>query len=179
MTDDTNGTQTPAGAPQTAVQAPEAPGGVQGVSGAQTGAEGAADDLAALPADRLAAMLREKRRDEASVRDRLRAAKTERDQLAATVQAFQTDALQALAVREGLAATARGDLAQHIPTGEVVDAAGLLDEAAALARIEQLRTDRPHLFVARVAPANTGGTPATGDSRSSGQAASWADVLHG
>lgn len=137
--------------------------------------EVADDELATLPAERLAAMLRDKRKAEATVRGKLRDAEAERDGLKGTVAGFQTEALHGVARTEGVLPSALSDLAQHVPLESVLGEGGLLDTEKATAALKELRASKPHFFPG---PAPSSGSNFVGGGEwPTGGEASWADVL--
>ena len=142
---------------------------------AQTTDDPQDDQLATLPADRLASMLRDKRRAEADVRARLRDAEAERDQLRTAVTGWQRAKLTELATHAGVAPTALGDLDTAVQLDSVLDDAGLIDAGKANAALTQLRNDKPHLF--RQGVTTSGVESFTGGQTAAASEASWADVL--
>jgi hypothetical protein len=138
--------------------------------------EVADDELATLPAERLAAMLRDKRKAEATVRGKLRDAEAQRDALAGTVSGFQKEALTGVAKTAGVLPSALADLALHVPLESVLGEGGLLDAEKATAALTELKVSKPHFFpaMAGASGANFGG--GSGERYSAG-GASWGDVL--
>jgi len=133
------------------------------------------DELATLPAERLAAMLRDKRKAEATVRGKLRDAEAQRDTLAGTVSGFQQEALRAAATGAGMLPTALLDLGAHVPLESVLGEGGLLDTAKAETALADLKASRPHFFPS---PAGASGASFIGGSgESMAPAASWSDIL--
>ncbi|WP_336633033.1 MULTISPECIES: hypothetical protein [unclassified Microbacterium] len=131
------------------------------------------DDLAALPAERLAEMLREKRRAEATVRSRLREVETERDALSERVTAWQGDRFAALAKDGRVVESAVKDVAALVPLESVLDDAGLVDAEKVSEALIALRQERPHLFQ-RV---GASGPDSFGGAQGVPQSVSWSDVL--
>lgn len=134
------------------------------------------DELATLPAERLAAMLRDKRKAEATVRGKLRDAEAQRDALAGTVSGFQKEALNGVATTAGVLPSALADLALHVPLESVLGEGGLLDAEKATVALTGLRATKPHFFPA---PAGSSGANFAGGSGETygGTQASWGDVL--
>lgn len=138
--------------------------------------EVADDELATLPAERLAAMLRDKRKAEATVRGKLRDAEAQRDALAGTVAGFQTEALHGVAKTAGVLPSALSDLAQHVPLESVLGEGGLLDAGKAAEALAALKLEKPHFFpaVPRMSSADFGGSISEGASYGE---TTWHDVL--
>ncbi|ALD13126.1 hypothetical protein [Clavibacter capsici] len=128
------------------------------------------DQLAQLPADRLAAMLREKRADEAKVRARLREAETQRDGLTGTVQGFQRAAFERAAAEAGVVPTAIPDLVAQTSVADLLGEDGLLDPDATAAALATAKDERPHLF-------KPGVTLTGGESFSGGSSATWSSLI--
>lgn len=131
------------------------------------------DDLAALPAERLAEMLREKRRAEAAVRSRLREVEAERDTAAARVTTWQGDRFAALAKDGRVVESAVADVAALVPMESVLDDAGLVDPEKVSAALDGVRQERPHLFQ----QVGASGPDSFGGANGYGQPVSWSDVL--
>lgn len=134
------------------------------------------DQLAALPAERLAAMLREKRKAEASYRTKLRDVEAERDALAGKVTGYQSAAFSKFAVGERVLPAALEDVAAKVDLSTLLGEDGQLDQAKAKTALAELRTAKPHYF------APIPGASGVDFSGSSGEPpkrpeASWADVL--
>lgn len=138
--------------------------------------EVADDELATLPAERLAAMLRDKRKAEATVRGKLRDAEAQRDTLAASVLGFQQEALRAAAAKSGMVATALPDLGTHVPLESVLGEDGLLDPVKAETALAGLKTSRPHFFPAAASASGASFAGGSGERYGAGEA-SWGDVL--
>lgn len=134
------------------------------------------DELAALPAERLAAMLRDKRKAEATVRGKLRDAETQRDALAGTVSGFQKEALAGVATKAGVLPSALADLALHVPLESVLGEGGLLDTDKATAALTDLRVSKPHFFPASAGASGASFTGSSGERHVAAEA-SWGDVL--
>ena len=140
-----------------------------------TTAEEVADDqLAALPSERLATLLRDKRKSEAGLRTRLRDAESARDGLTSTVQGFQRGALADLATGAGFAETALPDLAAHLPLETLLGDDGMLDRDKAGQALAALKTERPHLFGSQRLTTSGAETFSGGDTA---RAVTWGDVL--
>ena len=131
------------------------------------------DDLAALPAERLAEMLREKRRAEAAVRSRLREVETERDALTERVTTWQGDRFAELAKSGRVVESAVKDVQALVPLETVLDDAGLVDAEKVSAALIDLRQERPHLFQQVTAS----GPDSFGGANGFTQPVSWADVI--
>lgn len=134
------------------------------------------DQLEQLSQADLARMVREKRKSEAGYRTRLRDVEAERDQLRSTVTEWQSAELVELATAAGVAKTALGDVAAHVPLESVVGENGVLDSAKIDDALKALKAERPHLFEKRGADLGTG-AESFGGSGDEQRTASWADVL--
>lgn len=132
------------------------------------------DDLAALPSERLAEMVRDKRKAEASLRTRLREVESERDTAAGRVTAWQGDQFAELAKKGRVVESAVGDVAGLVPLESVLDDAGLIDAGKVDAALMTIRQDRPHLFVQVGA---SGAESFGGANGTNVQPVSWSDVL--
>lgn len=137
--------------------------------------EGPDETLATLPAEKLAAMLRDKRKAEAALRARLRDTEAERDRLAEKVTGQQARDLDVAATSAGLRPEALADLHQHVKLEEVTADDGAIDPAKLEAALGALKAERPHYFA-------TPGASAVNHAGGSGEApaayeASWTDVL--
>ncbi|MGY1551605.1 hypothetical protein ACW5CM_07435 [Microbacterium sp. A588] len=131
------------------------------------------DDLAALPSERLAEMLRDKRKAEAAVRSRLREVETERDTAAARVTTWQGERFAALAKDGRVVQSAVKDVATLVPLESVLDDAGLVDPEKVTAALDGLRQERPHLFQ----QVGASGADSFGGANGVPQPVSWSDVL--
>lgn len=136
------------------------------------------DELAKLPPERLAQMLRDKRKAEATVRGKLRDTETERDTLAGTVSSFQKGKLHELAKAGGVLESALPDLDTHLKPEEMLGEDGTIDSEKVTAALAELKTERPHYFPQI---SHTSGSPSYGHTGAiyNGQATSWGDVLSG
>lgn len=135
-------------------------------------------DLEALPAARLAEMLRDKRKAEQSLRNRLRDAEARADKAEATVQGFQREAFEGQAKDAGIATTAMQDLTTLVDLGTLLGEDGTLDPGKAKAALETLATERPHLFPPTGAAKGTGEGLFSGSQGTDEPAApTWADVV--
>lgn len=140
-------------------------------------AEPADDQLAQLPAEKLAQMVREKRQAEGRYRTRLREAEAERDRLAETVQGYQRSTFDEFARGRKVLDSAVDDVAEKVNVAELLGEDGQLDEERAGAALDALRTSRPHYFEAAPAKSSadfTGSTVGQGD-----ESASWSNILAG
>jgi hypothetical protein len=134
------------------------------------------DELATLPAERLAAMLRDKRKAEATVRGKLRDAEAQRDALAGTVSGFQKEALNGVASKAGVLPSALADLALHVPLESVLGEGGLLDTDKATAALTELKVSKPHFFPASVGTSGPDFSGGSGEHYGAGET-SWGAVL--
>lgn len=140
------------------------------------GGEFAPDDLENVPADRLAAMLREKRKAEKSLRERLRETEGRLEGLDGTVQAFQRQAFHSAAQRHGALESALADVDAAVPLADVLGDDGTVDKAKVTASLQELRTLRPHYF--QSVGASSADHPG-GSGESTAPVAAWGDVLAG
>lgn len=135
------------------------------------------DQLAQLPAERLAQMLREKRQSEGKYRTQLREAEAQRDELSQTVSGYQRASFDQFARGRKVLDTAVDDVAEKVNMADLLDERGQVDEEKAGAALDALRQDRPHYFAqpprsSTVEPSySSPGLPEAG--------ASWGDVLSG
>ena len=136
------------------------------------------DELAKLAPERLAQMLRDKRKAEATVRGKLRETETERDTLAGTVSSFQRGKLHELAKAGGVLDTALSDLDAHLKAEDLLGEDGTIDSEKVTAALVALKKEKPHYFpqISR-----TSGSPSNGHTGaiSGSTAARWSDVLNG
>lgn len=136
------------------------------------------DELAKLPPDRLAQMLRDKRKAEASLRGRLRDTEGERDTLAGAVSGYQENALNDLATQAGAAPTALDDLRGHLPLDQLMGEDGNLDTEKVSEALATLKGARPHLFIQSGATVASGvGSFTSGDDTTA--TPTWGDVIGG
>lgn len=136
-------------------------------------------DLSGLPAERLIEMLRDKRKAEASLRQRLRDAETARDTAVEQVRSWQGTQFADLAREAGVVDTALGDIAGLVPLDTLVGDDGLVDAGKVSEAMKGLRSQRPHLFAASPANVGTGGVGFSGGTLSpEPKTATWGDVLH-
>ncbi|WP_062385931.1 hypothetical protein [Demequina iriomotensis] len=133
-------------------------------------------DLTQLPVERLVEMVKDKRKAEASLRQRLRDAEGRADKAEASVLAFQREAFEQQATDAGVASTALADLSSHIELGNLLGDDGTLDGAKAGEALKALRAERPHLFSSG-AHVTTGTSARFDGAGDSDQPATWADVL--
>jgi len=135
------------------------------------------DELAKLPPERLAQMLRDKRKAEATVRGKLRETEGERDTFAGTVASFQTGKLHELAKAGGVLDSALADVDTHLKVEEMLGEDGTIDGAKVTAALATLKTERPHYFPQ---VPYTSGSPSNGHTGSTSPSkANWGDVLNG
>lgn len=135
------------------------------------------DQLAQLPAERLAQMLRDKRKSEGGYRTQLREAEAERDRLSDAVAGFQRARFDEFARGRKVLDSAVEDVAEKVNVAELLGDDGTVDEEKAGAALDELRTSKPHFFerVARSSSVDfTGSTTGPG-----GESTSWGDILGG
>lgn len=136
-------------------------------------------DLSGLPAERLIEMLRDKRKAEASLRQRLRDAETSRDAAVQQVRSWQGTQFADLAREAGVVDTALGDVAGLVEMDALLSDDGLVDGDKVSDALKTLRSQRPHLFAVSPASVATGGGRFTGDTLSPEPVTpTWGDVLH-
>lgn len=131
------------------------------------------DNLAELAPEKLAGMVRDKRKAEASVRSKLREAEAERDKLAGTVTGFRRQAFAAAAKSTQLQDTAVDDALKVVDLEAVLAEDGTVDAAKVKEAMQGLRKSHPHYFKSVGASTIAQGTAPAGD----GLDASWSDVL--
>lgn len=134
--------------------------------------ETADDQLLGLPAEKLVAMLRDKRKAESSVRSKLRDAESERDKLSASVTGYQRSAFGEAAKRLNLQPSAVDDALTAVDMSEVLGDDGVVDPEKVGEALVKLKQSKPHYFkgVSRVNASDAGwaGEPSS---------AAWGDVL--
>lgn len=146
----------------------------------QTAPEPADDALSSLPAEKLAGMLRDKRKAEASARTRAGQAEAERDRLSKVVGAWTREKLHGLALAAGVLPSALADLDDRIDPSGLLTEGGTLDEDKAAKAFTTLKAERPHYFEQRK-PAGASGVdhPGGGGEGVRPPVASWTDVISG
>lgn len=135
------------------------------------------DQLAQLPAERLAQMLREKRRSEGGYRTQLREAEAERDRLAEAVQGYQRASFDEFARGRKVLDSAVEDVLEKVNVAELLGEDGRLDEERAGKALEELRASKPHFFEAASARSSADFTGSTADQGE--KSASWGAILGG
>lgn len=138
-------------------------------------AEPTDDQLAQLPAEKLAQMVREKRRSEGSYRTQLREAEAERDRLADAVKGYQRASFDEFARGRSVLPSAVEDVAEKVNVAELLADDGRLDEQRAGEALDTLRTAKPHYFEAAAGASSvdfTGSTSGQGE-----ESASWGNIL--
>jgi len=134
------------------------------------------DELDGLPSERLAEMVREKRKAEASLRTRLRDAETRVEKAEGAALGFQRSAFEQAAADAGVASTAISDLASHVDLNTLLGDDGVLDGVKASQALSSLKTERPHLFARGVQSTGDVAFNGSGDVVATTEA-TWADVL--
>ena len=133
------------------------------------------DQLAQVPAEKLAQMLREKRRSEGSYRTQLREAEAERDRLSAAVSGYQRKSFDEFARGRKVLDSAVDEVAEKLDVSELLDENGQEDEEKAGAALDELKRSKPHFFKAMPMRSSVDTSSySTGDLIES---ASWGDVL--
>lgn len=134
------------------------------------------DQLAQVPAEKLAHMLREKRRSEGNYRTQLREAEVERDRLTDVVKGYQRARFGELArgrrVRPVLD-SALEDVVEKVDVGELLGEDGQLDEEKVNTALDELSRSKPHFFRQPGRSSGEGGSPHVDVPED----ASWGDVL--
>ncbi|WP_193086462.1 hypothetical protein [Brevibacterium aurantiacum] len=131
------------------------------------------DNLLELPPEKLAGMVRDKRKAEASVRSKLREAEAERDKLAGAVTGFRRQSFAAAAKSTQLQDTALDDALKVVPLEDMLGEDGTVDAAKVKESMQALRRSHPHYFepIPKASSIGQGGAPA------GFEGASWSDVL--
>ncbi|HCG56413.1 MULTISPECIES: hypothetical protein [Brevibacterium] len=136
-----------------------------------------ADNLLELPPEKLAGMVRDKRKAEASVRTKLRDAEAERDQLATAVKGFRTQAFAAAAKSTQLQSTAVEDALKVVPLEGMLTEDGTIDAAKVKESMQALRRSHPHYFQP-VPPSSGPGFSGGPDPSDLNGTAGWSEILH-
>lgn len=131
------------------------------------------DQLLGLPVEKLAAMVREKRKAEASVRAKLRDAEAERDRLSGAVTGYQRRAFADAAKGAQMQESALDDVLAVVDLEAVLGEDGTVDAAKVHDALGELRKSKPHYF--RV-PGRSGGD-FTGGGFIVPPSSQWSDVL--
>ncbi|PCC58646.1 hypothetical protein CIK58_01525 [Brevibacterium aurantiacum] len=133
----------------------------------------AEDNLLELPPEKLAGMVRDKRKAEASVRSKLREAEAERDKLAGTVTGFRRQAFAATAAASKVQESAMDDVLGAVGLDNVLGEDGTVDAEKVQESLQALRRSHPHYFepIPKASSIGQGGAPA------GFEGASWSDVL--
>ncbi|MGP5198379.1 hypothetical protein ACTXKN_04390 [Brachybacterium alimentarium] len=134
------------------------------------------DQLAQLPAEKLAQMLREKRRSEGNYRTQLREVEADRDRLAEAVQGYQRASFDEFARGRKVLDSAVDDVAEKVNVAELLGDDGQLDEERAAEALEALRSTKPHFFEAAPSKSSADFTGFTADAGE--KSASWGDILN-
>lgn len=134
------------------------------------------DQLLSLPVEKLAAMLRDKRKAEATVRARLRDAEEQRDKLTGSVSAFQRQAFAQAAKGHRMQESALEDVLGAVDLASMLGDDGTVDPEKVGPALEELRKTKPHYFQARSIPAGRADTSGASMGEPRAQA-SWGDVL--
>lgn len=131
------------------------------------------DNLAELAPEKLAGMVRDKRKAEANVRGKLREAEAERDKLAGAVTGFRRQAFAATAAASKVQESAMDDVLGAVGLDNVLGEDGTVDAARVQESLQALRRSHPHYFepIPKASSIGQGGAPA------GFEGASWSDVL--
>lgn len=131
------------------------------------------DNLLELPPEKLAGMVRDKRKAEASVRSKLREAEAERDKLAGAVTGFRRQAFAATAAASKVQESAMDDVLGAVGLDNVLGDDGTVDAEKVQESLQALRRSHPHYFepIPKASSIGQGGAPA------GFEGASWSDVL--
>lgn len=140
-----------------------------------------ADDLASLPPERLAKLLREKRAAESSTRGRLRDAEAQVERLTEVARTAQRGQVSEAAHRLRALPSAVSDVVDKIDVAAVLGDDGAIDSQKLDDAIEALFVTRPHWKMPNVpgrsGMTNPGGENGYSHSRLKDQKATWSDVL--
>lgn len=131
------------------------------------------DNLAELAPEKLAGMVRDKRKAEANVRGKLRDAEAERDKLAEAVNGFRRQAFSEAAKAARVQDTAVDDVLKVVDLETVLAEDGTIDAAKVTEAVRGLQKTHPHYFKPVGASTIAQGSAPAGD----GLDASWSDVL--
>lgn len=131
------------------------------------------DNLAELAPEKLAGMVRDKRKAEASVRSKLRDAEAERDRLAETVTGFRRQAFAEAAKAARVQDSAVDDVLKAVDLENVLAEDGTVDAGKVAEAVRALGKSHPHYFKPVGASTIAQGSAPAGD----GLEASWSDVL--
>lgn len=134
------------------------------------------DQLLQLPAERLVAMLRDKRKAEAAYRTKLRETETERDTLKGTVTGFQQKAFHQFAKGHAVLDTALDDVSEKLDIAGLLDESGQVDQDRAKAALEDLKKSRPHYFTQPAGQSGADFSAGVGEAPPKREA-TWGDVL--
>lgn len=131
------------------------------------------DNLLELPPEKLAGMVRDKRKAEASVRSKLREAEAERDKLAGAVTGFRRQSFAATAAASKVQESAMDDVLGAVGLDNVLGDDGTVDAEKVQESLQALRRSHPHYFepIPKASSIGQGGAPA------GFEGASWSDVL--
>lgn len=130
------------------------------------------DNLAELAPEKLAGMVRDKRKAEANVRGKLRETEAERDKLAEAVTGFRRQAFAEAAKAARVQDSAVDDVLNAVSLEAVLAEDGTIDAGKVSEAVGALRKSHPHYFKQASSFSAQGGAPG-GD----GLDASWSDVL--
>jgi hypothetical protein len=130
------------------------------------------DNLAELAPEKLAGMVRDKRKAEANVRGKLRETEAERDKLAEAVTGFRRQAFAEAAKAARVQDSAVDDVLNAVSLEAVLAEDGTIDAGKVSEAVGTLRKSHPHYFKQASSFSAQGGAPG-GD----GLDASWSDVL--
>lgn len=131
------------------------------------------DNLAELAPEKLAGMVRDKRKAEANVRGKLRDAEAERDKLAEAVTGFRRQAFSEAAKAARVQDTAVDDVLKVVDLETVLAEDGTIDSEKVTEAVRGLQKTHPHYFKPVGASTIAQGSAPGGD----GLDASWSDVL--
>lgn len=145
----------------------------QGAISNPTPGEEQEDNLLELPPEKLAGMVRDKRKAEANVRGKLREAEAERDKLAGTVTGFRRQSFAATAAASKVQESAMDDVLGAVGLDNVLGEDGTVDAEKVQESLQALRRSHPHYFepIPKASSIGQGGAPA------GFEGASWSDVL--
>ncbi|WP_026820177.1 hypothetical protein [Arthrobacter castelli] len=134
------------------------------------------DQLLQLPPEKLVAMVRDKRKAEATYRTKLRDTEAERDKLSETVGGYQKSAFSDFAKSQRVLDSAVDDVAGSLDVSELLDESGQVDQEKATAALEELKQSKPHYFQRPPMQTGTDRVGGSGEGNVKPEA-SWGDVL--
>ncbi|WP_454115473.1 hypothetical protein [Microbacterium lacticum] len=137
------------------------------------------DDLANVPPERLAQMVRDKRRAEAAVRQKLRDVEAAHGVLETAVTGFRARQVRTAAAGAGALAEALDDVVAALSVDDILADDGTVDDAGLTAALAELRKLKPFYWpTSRLPPRSSPDSQHTGMTYAA-KPATWGDVLGG